>query len=306
MAGSTFARGRYQGIAEEHFVEVTLGSRRADVLIASGWIYPTDSSINVAIAQAGIAPLGLSLEARNSDGSWRVVNKDLGFPAGKNKTLVIDLGGIAGAEQIRLRTNLEIYWDMLEWATAAPNAAPKVTHLNPEVADLHYRGYSVINQANASSPEIPDYNRLSGSKQIWRDLIGYYTRFGDVRELLVRADDRYVIMNAGDEMSFRFAVPAPPPAGWVRDYVIVHVGYALTRLDADEAERTLAALGRGPGVPPDARAAGAGPYRFRQEQSDQLRNRGVVAIPAVQAGRLGRHLRRGERQVPRVARPRRR
>lgn len=26
----------------------------------------------------------------------------------------------------------------------------------------------------------------------------------------------------------------------VGDYVIVHVGYALTRLDADEAERTLA------------------------------------------------------------------
>ncbi len=76
------------------------------------------------------------------------------------------------------------------------------------MADLHYRGYSVINQANDSSPEIPDYNRLSGSKQIWRDLIGYYTRFGDVRELLMQADDRYVIMNAGDEMSFRFAEPA--------------------------------------------------------------------------------------------------
>ena len=26
------------------------------------------------------------------------------------------------------------------------------------------------------------------------------------------------------------------------DYVVVHVGYALTRLDRDEAERTLAAL----------------------------------------------------------------
>lgn len=28
----------------------------------------------------------------------------------------------------------------------------------------------------------------------------------------------------------------------IGDYVIVHVGYALTRLDADEAERTLAAF----------------------------------------------------------------
>jgi hypothetical protein len=93
------------------------------------------------------------------------------------------------------------------------------------VADLHYRGYSAITKANDSSPEVPDYNRLSSSKQIWRDLIGYYTRFGDVRELLKSVDDRYVIMNAGDEMSFRFAAPAAPPAGWVRDYVLAGDGW---------------------------------------------------------------------------------
>jgi hypothetical protein len=60
---------------------------------------------------------------------------------------------------------------------------------------------------------------------VWRDLIGYYTRFGDVRELLMRADDRYVIMNAGDEMSFRFAAPPAPPSGWVRDFVIAGDGW---------------------------------------------------------------------------------
>ena len=51
-----------------------------------------------------------------------------------------------------------------------------------------------------SSPEIPDYNHLMASTQIWRDLTGYYTRFGDVRPLLSQIDDRYVIMNAGDEL----------------------------------------------------------------------------------------------------------
>src|SRR5690606_7376127 len=45
---ATFAKGRYQGIAEEHFVEFDFDGR-SDVLLASGWIYPTDSSINVAI-----------------------------------------------------------------------------------------------------------------------------------------------------------------------------------------------------------------------------------------------------------------
>ena len=80
--------------------------------------------------------------------------------------------------------------------------------------------------ANESgAPEIPDYNHMEGTKQHWRDLIGYYTRYGDVRELLDRIDDRYVIMNAGDEMSLRFAEQPPPPAGWVRDYVIVGDGW---------------------------------------------------------------------------------
>ncbi|MCA1578768.1 MAG: FG-GAP-like repeat-containing protein [Acidobacteria bacterium] len=229
----TFGRGNYQGVTRDHYVEVDLGNdvptRGPLWLIAHGWMHPTDSSINVAISQGQQEQAkALSLEVPDGRGGWEVAKPNLGFPAGRKKICLFDLANVfkpGTPRKVRLRTNLEIYWDLLEWATAAPAAAPKITHLNPELADLHYRGYSVINQANASSPEIPDYNRLSGSKQIWRDLIGYYTRFGDVRELLLRADDRYVIMNAGDEMSFRFAAPAAPPAGWVRDYVIVGDGW---------------------------------------------------------------------------------
>ncbi|HEY0728506.1 MAG TPA: CRTAC1 family protein, partial [Pyrinomonadaceae bacterium] len=223
-----FGRGKYQGVARDHYVEIDLGN---DVpaegplwLIAHGWMHPTDSSINVAISQGQQEQARpLSLEVPDGRGGWEVARPNLGFPAGRKKICLFDLSNVfkpGTPRKLRLRTNLEVFWDLLEWAVELPDAAPKVTHLNPEVADLHYRGYSVVNQANASSPETPDYNRLSGSKQIWRDLIGYYTRFGDVRELLLRADDRYVIMNAGDEMSFRFAAPAPPPPGWVRDYVI--------------------------------------------------------------------------------------
>jgi hypothetical protein len=55
--------------------------------------------------------------------------------------------------------------------------------------------------------------------QAWRDLDGFYTRFGDVRELVAKVDDRYVIMNAGDEIALRFPVPETPPAGWKRDFI---------------------------------------------------------------------------------------
>jgi len=229
----TFERGKYQGLAKDHYVEIDLGDDAPSSgplwLIANGWMHPTDSSINVAISQGGQEqPKPLSLEIPDGRGGWEVIRANMGFPAGRKKICLFDLTDLFKPgipHRLRLRTNLEVYWDSLEWAVGLPNAELKTTTLDPELADLHHRGYSVITQANASSPEVPDYNRLSSSKQMWRDLIGYYTRFGDVRELLRRPDDRYVIMNAGDEMSFRFAAPPAPPSGWVRDFVIAGDGW---------------------------------------------------------------------------------
>ena len=229
----TFGRGKYQGVTRDHYVELDLGD---DVpssgplwLIANGWMHPTDSSINVAISQGQQEQAKpLSLEIADGKGGWQVVRPNMGFPAGRKKICLFDLKDLfkpGMPHRLRLRTNLEVYWDSLEWAAGIPDAQLKVTRLDPDVANLHYRGYSVINQKDDSSPEVPDYNHLSSSKQIWRDLIGYYTRFGDVRELLKQVDDRYVIMNAGDEMSCRFAAQPPPVPGWVRDYVIVGDGW---------------------------------------------------------------------------------
>lgn len=229
----TFGRGQYQGITRDHYVEIDLGADAPEkgplYLIAHGWMHPTDSSINVAVSQGqNYKAQPLSLEVPDGGGGWVVAKPNLGFPAGRKKISLFDLTGVfrpGTPRRLRLRTNLEIFWDKLEWAASLPDAELKTNRLNPEVADLHYRGYSVINQPNLSSPEVPDYNRLASSKQIWRDLIGYYTRFGDVRELLTGADDRYVIMNAGDELTFRFMAPPAPPLGWVRDYIIIGDGW---------------------------------------------------------------------------------
>ena len=229
----TFGRGQYQGVTRDHYVEIDLGDRvpvRGPLwLIAKGWLHPSDSSINVAMGQGSHeAPRWLSLEVADGRGGWRVARPNLGFPAGRKKICLIDLSGVfvpGAPRRLRLRTNLEIYWDSIEWAQGLPGTEMHVTTLDPSTADLHYRGFSVVRQANASSPEIPEYNQLAGTAQRWRDLTGYYTRFGDVRELLRKTDDRYVIMNAGDELSLRFPAPPAPPAGWVRDFVIAGDGW---------------------------------------------------------------------------------
>ncbi len=231
----TFGLGQYQGVTRDHWVEVELPADAPQTgplyLLANGWIHPTDSSINVAISQGSQArPAPLSLEVPDARGGWRTVHPNLGFPAGKNKTIIVDLTGlfpasITGPRRVRLRTNLEIYWDQLSWTTPKPEVAPVRRVLRPDVAELRYRGFSYVHQASASSPETPDYGEIQTTGQMWRDLIGYYTRFGDVRELLAKADDRYVLLNAGDEIALRFPEQAPPPAGWVRDYVFISDGW---------------------------------------------------------------------------------
>ncbi len=229
----TFGRGQYQGVTRDHYVEIDLGKDAPTAgplyLIAKGWLHPSDSSINVAISQGRHEqPKPLSLEVPDGRGGWTVARANLGFPAGRKKICLFDLTNVFRPgipHRVRLRTNLEIFWDSFEWARGLPGSPLKITRMAPAYADLHYRGYSVIGQANQSSPEIPDYGRLSGTEQPWLDLEGYYTRYGDVRALLQAADDRYVIMNAGDEMTFKFAALPPPAAGWVRDYVIAGDGW---------------------------------------------------------------------------------
>jgi tetratricopeptide (TPR) repeat protein len=229
----TFGRGTYQGVTRDHFVELELGGdapREGPLwLVAHGWLHPTDASINVAISQGTQPPpKGLSLEVADGRGGWVVAETDLGFPSGKNKTILVDLQNVfkpGAPRRLRLRTNMEIYWDALEWAAGADDSQTKVVSLAPAAAELRFRGFSEMRSAGGSSPETPEYGRVASTGQRWRDLIGYYTRFGDVRELLAETDDRVVISNAGDELRLRFAERPAPPAGWARDYVLVGNGW---------------------------------------------------------------------------------
>ncbi len=233
-AVNTFGRGQFQGVTRDHYLEVDLGDDAPKsgplYLIAQGSIHDTESSVNVAITQGNKwRAHGLSVQVPDGHGGWITAQDNLGFPAGRKKTILFNLTNVfrpGTPRRVRLRTNLEIYWDALHWAKGAPDAPLKETTLDPTVADLHYRGYSVMHMpVGAGAPEVPDYNQMEGSKQRWRDLIGYYTRYGDIRELLKTIDDRYVIVNSGDEMSLRFPELPPPPAGWVRDFVIKGDGW---------------------------------------------------------------------------------
>jgi hypothetical protein len=136
-----------------------------------------------------------------------------------------------------LRTNLEIYWDSLAVADAAPAHTIQTTRVRASQAELRYRGFSKTDFARADAPETPRYGELANVGQRWRDLVGYYTRYGDVAELLTSVDDRYVIMNAGDELRLSFPEPVAPKrddvattrrrteADLTRDFVLIGDGW---------------------------------------------------------------------------------
>ncbi len=248
----SFPLARYQGLAEDHYVELDLapaiaelqaGARAAGrvdprfVLIGRGWVYPTDSSVNVALSQGSQAPpSSIRIEVQDRNGAWVTARENQGFPAGKHKASLFELEGLdpAGAaapDRVRLATNLEVYWDQMAVAELRPDVESTVRTLAADTADLRYRGFSMTNYtepeapAHRPQPELPDYARLMAASPLWLDLVGYYTRFGDVRPLLAAVDDRYVILNAGDEIRLAFPAPAAPPAGTVRDYVFVSDGW---------------------------------------------------------------------------------
>ncbi len=223
-----FQRGTFQGVAKDHFVELDLpADAPADkrmAIVGDGWVHPTDASINVQLGQsAKEKPRSLSLEVRDDKGEWKTAKENLGFPAGKMKTVLIELP--IGARTVRIRTNMEVFWDKLAWGVYENGEGNRTARLELKASELRYRGFSVIEKADDSSPEKPVYDRMLTTAQRWRDMEGYFTRFGDVRELLLQTDNRFVLMNAGDELVLRFPALPTPPVGYRRDFVLIGNGW---------------------------------------------------------------------------------
>ena len=121
---------------------------------------------------------------------------------------------------------MQIYWDHIFISTDVSNENVKIVTIEPNSALLQYRGFSIVNRKNYSSPHIPDYYNIT-TGQKWRDLTGAYTKYGDVLPLLLDSDSKYVIMNAGDEISLEFLTSDLPsvPNGWRRDFLFYNDGW---------------------------------------------------------------------------------
>ncbi|HZF73066.1 MAG TPA: CRTAC1 family protein, partial [Gemmatimonadaceae bacterium] len=230
---SNFTPTKYQGVVEPHDLVLDLGkaaSAPRSFLFLRGWIYPTDASINVALAQQSSIKLRPpSLEVRDANGKWRMAIANLGFPSGKDKTMAIDLAGKfpTADHHVRIRTNMQIYWDQAFVARDLSPDRTRITPLAPLSADLHYRGFSrMYRKGGRYGPYWFAYDDVIRQSP-WRPITGSFTKFGDVLPLLRNADDMYVIMGPGDEATIQFdaASARSLPDGWKRDFLLYTDGW---------------------------------------------------------------------------------
>jgi len=230
---SNFSRSKYQGITELKDLIIDLGKDTYANnlhLVLNGWIFPSDASINVAISQSDqIEMVPPYLQVLNEAGQWETVIENLGFPLGKNKTMITDLSNVflTGDRRIRIRTSMQIYWDHIYFTYINEPFQGSITPVPVNEANLNYRGFSrEYRKGGSYGPHWFDYYDITTNPQ-WMDLQGKYTRYGDVIDLLSTDDNQYIIYNAGDEVSIGYSSEGLPdvPPGWTRDFVIYSVGW---------------------------------------------------------------------------------
>ena len=129
--------------------------------------------------------------------------------------------------EVRIVTNMRIYWDQILVDTSASDTTVQMTNLDPVVASLRWRGFSRELSPDGRQPLGYDYEQVSYTSP-WKVMTGRYTREGDVRELLLKSDDMFVISRPGDEISLSFdAEKLPPlPRGWTRTFLLYADGFS--------------------------------------------------------------------------------
>ncbi len=227
-----FATSYWIGFAEEHWVELDFGDQLKKIgpkdkvyMVLAGWTdYAYPESI-FAAAQAGVPMISPVLEKLGPDGKWTAID-DLGFPAGLPRVMTKDVTGLlAGfSGKLRIRTNMQIYWDQIFLAPVSPTES-KTTDLGVASASLAVRGF--MREIRAPGSPLIEYDPehlVPVPVNRWK---GNLTRLGDVTELLKTTDDRHVIIGPGDELTVRFdARNLPPlPPGWTRQFVLRTYGY---------------------------------------------------------------------------------
>ncbi|MDP1560223.1 MAG: hypothetical protein Q8M16_02390, partial [Pirellulaceae bacterium] len=236
-----------QGYVEQHelILEFPVSDLERYTLFFTGWIQPTDTSINVMLQQHPdlSGPEFPNLMVVGEDGQWQPATRPMGFPGGKTKTMAVPLNDLfpTGDQRLKIVTSAEIYWDQVFVADTSDKPQFLEQSADLVLATLSFRGTARRLVSQPNGPELFDANDLS-STTVWPPVLGVMPDYGDVLGLVETPDDRLAILGAGDALELHFKVPlqAVPP-GYRRTFLLYTVGY-----DKDSDLHTLEGQQVGP------------------------------------------------------------
>jgi hypothetical protein len=226
-------RPQLRGLAEPFSVTLDFGPlpvKRPLVLALTGWLHFGGGMANIAASLDPTLPFPFPvLEAELADGTWRKVDAEVGTPAGKTKTILVDLenklppvrSGSGSPRPSRSTGTARCCARRPARRTRASYSLP------PERTDLHWRGYSRYADLPPSLPS-PRSTRMSRRRRpgTGRRPAGSpaTARWGIS---CARRDDQLVLLDGGDELALSFdAAGLPPPApGMTRDFFLHVVGW---------------------------------------------------------------------------------
>jgi len=221
----------FKGFAKLHSLELDLGGPYQGGplrLLMHGEIEYFTATGMYAADQAGIKAIAPYVEAQDTNGKWKRVLDDMGFPAGLPRTITADLSKALpkGTQRIRISTNLQIYWDSILIDRSPQNVKSTLSEVPLESANLEFHGYPKQIEAQPPGNVKYVYEQVSRTGPYARQA-GTYTRYGDVLPLLTNFDDRLVVLGSGEEVALEFNPASLPalPNGWTRDYFFEANGY---------------------------------------------------------------------------------
>jgi Tfp pilus assembly protein PilF len=219
-----------RGYAETHALTLDLGVDASQaVLLMTGWTDYAFSGDNVAASHSGRTLTPPSLQVKDAKSEWKTAIEDIGIPVGRPQTVVVNLRGKlpAGSREVRILTNMRVYWDQVLVDSSGGGLPAALMRLEPTVASLHWRGFSAEATPDGREPFGYDYARVT-TVSPWKQMIGSYTREGDVRALLSRVDDLFVVSRPGDELALTFDASALPSlgAGMRRTFLLYADGFS--------------------------------------------------------------------------------
>ncbi|HEY0049036.1 MAG TPA: FG-GAP-like repeat-containing protein [Pyrinomonadaceae bacterium] len=217
-----------RGYAAPHNLTLKLDDRKdyrgRTLLLLTGWTDYAFSSDNLAASQSGKSLFLPKLQVKNRRGEWQTVIDNIGISVGRPQTLVVDLTGkfLSDSREVRIVTNFKTYWDKIAVDASAPEDV-KTIELQPSVANLRERGFS--EEIRFGEMITANYEKVLNDGR-WKYFSGNFTRTGDVKPLLNKIDDVFIISKTGDELVLSFDALPEPPDGRKYTFLLYADGYS--------------------------------------------------------------------------------